>query len=206
MRLIAHIALLAAVFTGAGCVTSTSTQKAPMPSASLMNEGRGVAVNPAKPGSPCNPQLETCWPRANVAPYGSGSVDVALRKLLHAGVVPDEGKRERAIAALRDRIASGPTYVDVIPRNFRSTNMVFAGGQVLPNVVAVTDEWQPGQSRQADWYEYRDPDGTLFVLFRPHVCSNWSLRIITPQGLCIYDESLCEGECLTVRMQVMGLI
>jgi hypothetical protein len=206
MRLIAYVALLLSALVGAGCVQTKGGAKAPMPSASLMNEARDVSVNRAKPGEACDPKRETCWPRANVAPYGNGDVNTALRKLLHPGVIPDQVKRERAIAALRDRIASGPTYIDVIPRNFRSTNMVFAGGQVLPNVVAVTDAWQPGQSRQADWYEYRDPDGTLFVLFRPHVCSNWSLRIVTPQGLCIYDEILCEGECLTVRMQVMGLI
>lgn len=207
MRLIPQLAaLLVAGLLAAGCLPSQTTggQRAPMPSAASMNES-GLAVNTAKPGDKCDPKKETCWNAANVAPFGNRGVELALSKLLHRGLIPDDAKRARVTAGLLARVQAGPNDVAPIPPNFRSTNMVYADGVVLPNVVSGVEHWRADQTRQADWYEFRDRDGTLYVLFRPHVCSNWSLRIITLQGYCIYDEILCQGECLKLRKEVMGV-
>lgn len=163
----------------------------------------GVAgLKAQQPGDACIQSIETCWNRAAVAPYGNGSVERAIDLLVAPDVVADAGKRARIRQSLLAKVRQGPEWTESIPRNFRSTRMVFANGTLLPNVVAGTEHWSSGQTRMADFYQHIEQDGTVYLLFRPHVCSNWSLRIITPQGVCIRDELLCAGECDKLRKQL----
>lgn len=168
----------------------------------LMSITSVAGLNAQQPGDACIQSIETCWDRAAVAPYGNGSVERAIDLLVAQDVVADAGKRARIKQALLTKVRQGPEWVEPIPRNFRSTRMVFANGTVLPNVVAGTERWSAGQTRMADFYQHVESDGTVYLLFRPHICSNWSLRIITPQGVCIRDELLCAGECEKLRKQL----
>lgn len=167
-------------------------------------QGGGTLLAQAtpKPGDVCDKARESCWNRANVAPYGNGGVERAIDLLIDQTLISDAARRTQVKQALLAKVRTGPDWSEPIPRNFRSTRMVFAGGVILPNAVAGTDHWLPGQTRMADFYQFVAPDGTVYLLFRPHVCSNWAIRIITPQGICIYDEILCAIGCQKLRRQL----
>lgn len=153
----------------------------------LIANPRFTAVPP--PEDPPRPQ-EFPWRRPNVAPY-KGNLKTAVVLLTSGGLVPpDVG------ALLGEKAANGvPDWSEDIPLNFRITRMLFTeGGKhiVATNVVAMTDRWPQGVTRRADFYRVHAADGKVYLLIRPHVCGNWSLRILTPQGVCIEDPILCE--------------
>lgn len=148
---------------------------------------RFAAVPPSE--DPPRPQ-EFHWPRPNIAPY-KGSAKTAVVLLTSDGLVPPD-----VIEQLYAKASSGvPDWSEDIPRNYRITRMLFTDGGkhvVATNVVAMTDRWPQKATRLADFYRIRAADGKVYLLIRPHVCGNWSLRIVTPQGVCIEDPVLCE--------------
>jgi len=157
---------------------------------------RFTAVPPSE--DPPGPQ-DFKWSRPNVAPY-KGSVTTATELLMSDGLVPEDIK-----ARLRGKATHGvPDWSEDIPHNFRFVRMLFTNGTrhvTATNVVAMTGVWPRGATRRADFYRVRADDGKVYLLVRPHVCGNWSLRVLSPQGVCIEDPILCgqQKDCEELR-------
>ena len=81
--------------------------------------------------------------------------------------------------------------------------MIFAREQVLGNVVAETQKWG-GLTKVVEYYQMTLRDGTIVIIGRPHICSNWFIIVITPQGECVKDEQLCDANCKELKARVGG--
>lgn len=135
------------------------------------------------------------WPGRD--PLHGVSDAEALRLLCSGNLVPNT-----AYQALLGEVRSGQGFLDEIPvmdGGFRFTRMLFGRGVLVPNVIALTAEWPNEASRRVRHYEYRDADGLVYVLIRPEICGNWSLRIVQTQGQCVRDNALCGPECDSLR-------
>lgn len=165
----------------------------------LLSFGVARADTAPKTGDPCQKGKETCWDRAQVAPYGNRSVAAALDRLVTPDLVPNTTDRQRVRALV---LAGKPSWTETIALNARATRMIFGEGQILPNTVAQTDKWNPQDSHQVDIYKTTLSDGTVVLIGRPHVCSNWYIVIITPQGVCIVDQLLCDMHCQRLRKEL----
>ena len=120
----------------------------------------------------------------------------AVQKLASGGMIPPD-----ALNALLNLVGQGVFRVDSIPHNFFFTRMLFGFGIIAPNTRALTDEWPDTATRRVKVYEYEDKKTHIsYVLIRPDVCGNWSLRIITAQGVCVQDDTKCDPSCTQLRI------
>ncbi len=152
----------------------------------------GVGASPAQAEA-----SDFLWRRPGADPLRGVSDAEALRKLASGNLVP-----KLAHQALLSKVQSGQGFPDEIPvmdGGFRFTRMLFGRGVLVPNVIALTAEWPNEASRRVRHYEYRDTDGLVYVLIRPEICGNWSLRIVQTQGQCVRDNALCGPECDSLR-------
>lgn len=140
------------------------------------------------------------WRRPNVAPLQLKKPEQAMELLNHDGIVPPD-----VVAKLLSKVASGtPDWTEPLPASYQLTRMGFTRGGThiaLGNVIAVTEAWE-GATRLADFYSAEGTDGRIYLLIRPHVCNNWSLRIVTLQGVCIKDTTRCSKDCLRLAAEL----
>ena len=134
------------------------------------------------------------WVRPGADPY-RGSDDRALTLLASDNLIPSA-----AVQGLRNLMRNGGCHMEsVIPNDFQITRMLFGNDVRVPNVVARTSQWSSGVPRSVRVCTYRAQGGVIYILLRPDVCGNWSVRIVTVQGVCIVDQLLCDGKCEKIR-------
>lgn len=116
---------------------------------------------------------------------------------LHPGAEPYQGTPEQAITALAPKVPAAVRTVLLhmlvtgegcretdIPNGFRFDLMLFGKGKKKANVIADTAKWPPNVPRTMLMCTVRH-DGREYVLLRPTICKNVSLRIISIQDECI---------------------